>query len=189
VGKFHEYLRYPSRFSRVENNLRKLDLVGPNLRAWLSYTVSILNACHLPDAIIWKEQQGYKNIVNNRSRPPVSTRLLHYPEHLNLQYMPPQAKAYVAARLEKGLERVIAQCDLTAAKTSSVKKLFAGIIAFMQEKDLSAHWPYYWKSHTSLDLLRKQSFRDLEPELFALLDQPTALGSVTQPEATLFSSS
>lgn len=174
VGKFHEYVRFPSRFSNLERNLDKLDNANLNLRGWISYTVSILNVCHLPDAILWKTNKNYKNIVNNFSRPPISTRMLHHPFHLNLKYIPLPAKKYIEERLNLGMIEIRKKANLPEKKLENTIDLLQGIIKFMFEEDLSSEWPELFQKTLALDKWRNQSFALLEPELFALLEPEKA---------------
>lgn len=170
-GKFHEYLRHPGRFEIMEKNLRKLDEAEGNIRGWLSCTVSAQNASHLPDFILWKERQGYKQIRNDLSRPPISTHLLHYPNYMNLQALPPKAKLLVEKRLNDGFARVEKEAGLPEGKLKSTKRIFDGIIRYMKNGDRSHRWPQYWEYNKKLDLIRHQTFFDLDPELATLMEE------------------
>lgn len=170
-GKFHEYLRFPGKAEIMEKNLRKLDQAEGNIRGWLACTVSAQNASHLPDFILWKESQGYKQIRNDLSRPPISTHLLHYPNFMNLQALPARAKLLVEKRMNDGILRIEREAGLPEKKFLNTRKMLEGIVRYMKSGDRSHHWPNYWEYNRKLDGMRKQTFFDVDPELATLMEE------------------
>jgi organic radical activating enzyme len=177
-GKFHEYLRYPGKAEIMEKNLRKLDQSEAHLRGWLACTISAQNISHLPDFIIWKEQQQFKKIRNDYARPPISVHLLHKPAQMNVRSLPAEAKKLVERRLLDGLKRIRSETQLSEEKLESTETLIMGLISYMNRVDDSDKWPYYWEWNLKLDKIRNQTFFDIDPELATLM-QNAALAAQT----------
>lgn len=169
VGPYHEYLRYPGKFSVMEKNMRKLDDLALNCRGWITTTVSSYNVCHIPEIILWKEKQGYKKIVNNFSRPPISCHFVNGMPFMSIKNLPQQAKELVAKRLDQGMERIRQETSLPEGKLRSTENLFRGFVSYMNSAAPSADWPKYWAENQRLDIMRGQSFAHLDAELYALL--------------------
>jgi hypothetical protein len=170
-GKFHEYLRFPGKADVMEKNLRKLDNAEGNVRGWIACTLSNLNISHLPDFILWKERQQYKQIKNDFARPPISVHLLHKPPHMNVQGLPARAKELVLHRLKVGLEKIKLEAGLAPEKFAATETLFTGIIQYMMSADHSHDWRQSWEWHLELDGIRQHSFMDVDPELGQILSE------------------
>lgn len=173
-GKFHEYLRYPGKFSVLERNLQKLDEQPKNIRAWLACTISILNAAHVADFMIWKWRQNYRKIGANPEKPLLSTHQVHQPAHLDLRSLPAPAKDWVEQQLNLGISKLKAEPIHENTLAKSINTL-TGVIRYMRSQDRSAQWPKLWQKTIQLDQLRNQSFKDLEPELWKILDDAANL--------------
>jgi organic radical activating enzyme len=168
IYEHHEYFRFPSKFSRIEENLRKIDSFGDKLRGWISFTVSSLNISNLPDTIIWLAEQKFQNIGNRGNRPPISAHLLYSPDHLSIQKIPAEAKLLIKKRLYSGFERIKEHPNLQKEKLSATKKMFDGLISHMFEKDFSSECSALWSINLKLDQIRAQSFYTVDPELYSI---------------------
>lgn len=169
-GDYHNYLRFPLDFRKLEANLDTLDNLNISMRGWLACTVSYLNISHLPDFIIWKFNKNYKQIVNNLSRPPISTHLLHHPHFLNLRMIPQKAKDLISYRLQNGMIEIRKQTDYSGDKLISTENMLKGLLRYMDSQPSSPHWSEYWERNLRLDQLRSHSFKNLDPELYEIFD-------------------
>lgn len=177
-GPYHEYLRYPGRFSILERNLSRLDLQPANVRAWLACTVSILNVAHISDFMLWKWRKGFQKVGASPGKALLSTHQVHQPAHLDIRSFPRSAKKWAQTKLSQGILNLQAEAMPEAIREKSVQVL-KGIESFMNSQDRSQNWSQHWQKTKDLDALRKQSFQRLEPELWQILESE----ALAHPEA------
>ena len=77
-----EYQRYPVKWSKVLKNLKTIDALPNNIKAWLAFTVTAYNVEHMIDFMKWKvEESGFKKINNGGVKPIIThhvpTNILH----------------------------------------------------------------------------------------------------------------
>lgn len=171
MGNYLEYLRYPIKFSTLFANLQKLEKSELPLQGWLSCTVSWLNISHLPDFMIWKQNQNFEKVKSNYKKAPFSAHLAHTPIHLNLRSLPLEAKQLVADRISKGCETIAALTDFPEERKAPSIAMLEGLVGYMWSKDQSADWSTYWNKIVKTDLFRKQKYADLDPQLAEILER------------------
>lgn len=62
------YIRYPSNWDIIIQNIRKLDETPDNIEITLACALQILNIKHIPDFIKWKVNQKFKKVNNTIRR-------------------------------------------------------------------------------------------------------------------------
>jgi pyruvate-formate lyase-activating enzyme len=183
VEDHYEYIRFPAKFSRLVDNLQRLDAGGGHIRAWFSFTVNVLSICHLPEAMNWVVAQKFRKIGNKGNRPPVSLRMLYNPEFLCVQNMPSLAKRYAEKKIQDSLEMMSKAAVLDPQKFTAIENSLNGILDFMYKKESLPHWLGLWAANQQLDQWRKQNFSAIEPVFSQLLAQedpsPRAFSSAT----------
>ena len=94
IDKVTEYVRYPSNFSVIENNLRMYDDNAPdNMSFKVLYTVQALNIFYLPEFADWLDSQNYKKIIVRRKHETIfHTGVLWGPNYLSTKILPPHVK-------------------------------------------------------------------------------------------------
>lgn len=168
VGNRNEFLRYPSSWNQIIENLRKLDHTPENIKVDISCTVSLLNVYHLPELIDWKLNQGFKKI---NAWPDgaglIQTHFAYFPNYLNIKALPTSMKQVVAKRFREYypllLERFKANRHF-ASHPSGIAKLDK-ILKFMNEENWSHLWPQTVDYLNGLDKVRGTSFTQAIPEL------------------------
>ena len=60
------YIRYPSDWETIVNNLHKLDNTPDNVQVSTATAIQILNIKHLPDFVKWKVKENFKKIGRYR---------------------------------------------------------------------------------------------------------------------------
>lgn len=96
-GSLANYVRYPSEWSVVEKNFLRLDSEEKaEIQLGISSTISILNVLNFLDLVRWSLKQPYK-----RARGMPSYHMLHGPNNLNVQILPPDLKAMIKEEYEK----------------------------------------------------------------------------------------
>lgn len=173
IGQVNDYVRFPSKWSVIESNLKKADQLAsryPNIVLGITPAVSIYNVMHYPDLIHWFLTKRLPNFDMRCFNP----HLVHVPEYLNIAALPPAAKELVKSRLES----YIATWDQTIEQlhpkyidvaTEFRVNILDGYISYMMGKDLSDHLPYFIEFTEKLDKKRNQSFKELEPNLWDLI--------------------
>ena len=97
-----EYIRFPTKWETVENNLRMLDNTPDNIQTSLATAIQILNVKHLPDFMRWKIESRFKKL-NSGTVPGgvqmggglVNMHLLYIPTFLSIQVLPKEDKQHV----------------------------------------------------------------------------------------------
>jgi hypothetical protein len=165
-GPLNEFIRFPSRWSVLDANLRRLDQGAEklNLSAGLATntTVQIYNVFGL-EALL-----GYLARELTRFSAP-NLAILSYPEHLNLRVLPQSLKARAAASLRACLQNGTPLWrQRWGAEADSVVAGLQGIIRHMEEKDRSHLLPQFLRWARHQDRFRGQSTPLAIPELATL---------------------
>jgi MoaA/NifB/PqqE/SkfB family radical SAM enzyme len=174
IGAVNDYIRHPSKWPTVLDNLMKLDNAEGEFRVLISSTVMIYNVLHLPDMLIWKARQNFKRVNMDSWKPLITPHPLHKPTHLNIQALPHEVKQKVAALYE---EKKLEVAD--AIRSSSLKDkeraiasgtgLMDKYLDFMWQKDLSREFGNFWDYTSRLDAIRKESLERSIPDLYRTL--------------------
>ncbi|MCF8059288.1 MAG: twitch domain-containing radical SAM protein [Bacteriovoracaceae bacterium] len=176
TGALNDYIRFPSKWSTIEENINKLENYQGNLELWFAYTVQVLNVFYLDDILKWKISNEFKNFGSWHKQPFISAHPLHNPKHFNIKILPPPVKEQVAEKLRglyPWLETYFEENKYSQKRQEmfriSAKSIIEGYINFMNEEDLSDIFPKFWKVTTDLDKIRGQSFKESFPEYYELL--------------------
>lgn len=139
IGAFARYIRYPSHWSKIEENFLKMGKID-NVHVDIHCTVQIYNALHLHELIQWSLPHQTRIFFN----------ILNHPEELNIRVLPEHIKTIVADNLKPyiNMERV------------------SGIIDYMEKEDWSDKLPRFYEYTSILDQSRDQSCKELIPELY-----------------------
>ncbi len=172
VERHYEYIRFPAKFSRLVENLHKIDRSANHIRAWFSYTVNVLSICQLPKAMSWVIEQKFQKIGNRGSRPPVSLRLLYAPEYLCIQNMPMAAKQYAEEQIQISVGEMKKSAVIDPEKIRTIESSIHGILEFMYRKEPHSNWHNIWDANRLLDQWRSQNYQQLEPVFNDLLSNP-----------------
>ena len=92
IEKVTEFVRYPSNFKVIENNLRMYDdNASDNMSFKILYTVQALNIFYLPEFADWLESQNYKKIMVKKKHDTIfHTGVLWGPHYLSTKILPKQ---------------------------------------------------------------------------------------------------
>jgi len=145
VGPFDEYIRFPTKWSVVEKNLRQLiqlEREGMPLQIGVHVTVQMYNILHLSEVLdfLMKEFkiQPFLNILN-------------HPHCYNIRTLPPELKSLAKSRLQDYLD---------------FDKVLE-VIRYMEHEDWSqTHLTEFYKVSAAMDQVRDQKLESLVPEFF-----------------------
>lgn len=176
-GAVNDYIRYPSRFKKIEKNMDIIDKSFNNMLSWIATTVSAYNIFHLPDLIQWKIQKKFIKINHITSHVPIlTTHPLHTPHYLNVKMLPKDYKDQVTKKFNQFTHSFPSwlKTQEVSKKDSlrlipAAKKMLKGYADYMNSENWSHLTPQFWKYTCSLDKIRKEKLKDMIPELYQSL--------------------
>jgi MoaA/NifB/PqqE/SkfB family radical SAM enzyme len=149
IGEVNNYIRYPSKWEQVSNNVESLASL-PNVKLGITPTVQVYNIFDLVNILKWADElrQQYN------SRIFVDFLINVHPYHLNVNILPDKVRNDVALNLE---EYLLSSSNLPELTVNSTK----GIIGLLKKsrvdnwKEQMNKFSIYTKS---LDTEREQNF-------------------------------
>lgn len=154
MGPRAEYIRKGTDWAVVEANRRQMLETCPKVDFYISPTLSIMNALHLPDFHrAWVDQGLLKPQDLN-------VNILQDPAYLRIDIAPVEYKTKV---LEKYQEHIAWLRPLDPLQRATVG--FESAMKFMMATDNSKLIPKFWEKTFALDRIRKESVLDTIPEL------------------------
>jgi hypothetical protein len=158
MGARAEYIRKGTDWSQVEQNRRDMLRICPEVDFYISPTLSILNALHLPQFHrSWVEQ----GLIRAQD---LNVNILQDPAHYRIDIAPPDYKAHLESVYWSHIQWLKSQGDPLGRATQG----FDSAVTFMNATDNSALIPRFWEKTDQLDAIRNESCLDVIPELAAL---------------------
>jgi len=158
MGARAEYIRKGTEWAVVEENRRRMLEICPEVDFYISPTLSIMNAWHLPDFHrAWVEQ----GLIQAQD---LNVNILQDPAHYRIDIAPIKFKQRLRIRYEEHLEWLRPQDQLQRATVG-----FESAIKFLMTEDNSHLIDNFWRRTYQLDDIRKERLLDALPELEALL--------------------
>jgi organic radical activating enzyme len=179
IGDRVEYIRYPTDFAAVEENLRRLDNTKDNIRINIALAVQILNIKHIPDFIKWKVTSNFKKINFDTNAAGqlaggglVGVHLLWIPTWLSLRVLPEEDKKEVRKLFEELREWLwenYSQDDEFWITNPYGWRRWEGILDWMDAEDHTNLLPDFQEYINTLDRQRGTDAKITFPELRHLL--------------------
>ena len=153
-GARNNYIRYPSSFERLEENIELVDKKSPrNVESMILCTVQIKNMYYLPEFCQWTAKKKFKK-VQAYYEDLIYTGLVHHPPYLSIQVYP----AAVKEKITKNVENLLKIYGSKARR-------FQSLVDFMNKKDESRLLPQFKRYVQALDKVRGARFKEVFPEL------------------------
>jgi hypothetical protein len=165
MGPRAEYIRKGTRWDQVERNRRTMMEICPNVDFYISPTLSILNAVHLPD---FHRDWAEKGLIRAQD---LNVNILQDPSYLRIDIATAEYKQKINRKFQDHLTWLRPQDSLNRATVG-----FESAINFIMATDNTALIPKFWNKTRELDTIRKENVLDIIPELVEILDNP-ALGN------------
>jgi len=157
MGPRAEYIRRGTDWATVEHNREQMLEVCPQVDFYISPTLSIMNALHLPDFHRSWVEKGYIRPQD------LNVNILQDPAHFRIDIATPEYKERINARYQKHLEWLRPLDQLQRATVG-----FESAINFIMSTDNTNLIETFWQKTNQLDQIRKEHILDVIPELQAL---------------------
>jgi radical SAM protein with 4Fe4S-binding SPASM domain len=156
-GSRGEYIRKGTDWAVVEQNRRDMLAICPRVDFYISPTLSIMNALHLPDFHRdWVEQ----GLIRAQD---LNVNILQDPPHYRIDIAPAEYKGQLLARYREHITWLRGRDPLQRATQG-----FESAITFMTATDNTHLIDTFWRKTHELDAIRKERMLDVIPELAAL---------------------
>ena len=153
-GARAEYIRKGTVWQRVTDNREEMMRVCPNVDFYISPTLSILNAWHLPD---FHRDWVEAGLIRPQD---LNVNILQDPAYYRIDVATPRYKTILRERFEHHLEWLRPQDPLQRATVG-----FESAIKFMDATDNTHLLPEFWQRTQTLDALRNEELLQVIPEL------------------------
>ena len=157
MGPRAEYIRKGTDWSAIERNRMQMLETCPSVDFYISPTLSIMNALHLPKFHREWVKKGYIKPQD------LNVNILQDPAHLRIDIAPTEYKRVIQADYEAHLDWLRPLDPLQRATVG-----FESAINFMTATDNSDLLKKFWSKTKELDDLRRENIFDVLPELRAL---------------------
>jgi radical SAM protein with 4Fe4S-binding SPASM domain len=154
MGARGEYIRKGTDWSVVEHNRRQMLEICPDVDFYISPTLSILNALHLPDFHKTWVDQGLLKPQD------LNVNILQDPVHYRIDIAPAHVKQKIKQKFQEHMEWLAPRDHLNRATVG-----FESAIKFMMATDNSHLLPVFWRKTQELDGIRDERCLDSIPEL------------------------
>jgi hypothetical protein len=168
-GALNTFIRYPSRWEAIDENLRRLDVEGWKLgctEVYFNTTVQVYNILRL-DELLEYTLAAFENLS-----PFPTLSLLAYPPCFSIQVLPPDLKREAAERLNA----FVARHDARPSQRWGGKNLdrfrasLEGVVAHMTAADRSEEAAEFLRTNAVYDRHRGQDMRTVIPELSGMFE-------------------
>jgi MoaA/NifB/PqqE/SkfB family radical SAM enzyme len=163
VGEKNDYIRYPSKWDNIVQNLHILDETDKNVTVNIATAVQLLNVCYLSDLAEWKIDKKFKKInLAPHGGGVIGTHLVYFPSYLNVRVLPHEIKNLAKSKIEKFIE---SQKNDSFIFQPFGKQRWEGIINYMMQEDWSNKLPSTIEYLEICDKTRGLNFREVFEEL------------------------
>jgi hypothetical protein len=158
MGPRAEYIRKGTDWAVVEQNRRDMIAVCPKVDFYISPTLSIMNAWHLPDFHrAWVEQ----GLIRAQD---LNVNILQDPVHYRIDIAPDKYKEKLTVHYRDHIEWLEKTGDPLGRATQG----FQSAIQFMMAADNTHLIDTFWRKTNELDEIRRENIMDVIPEMAAL---------------------
>jgi radical SAM protein with 4Fe4S-binding SPASM domain len=157
-GPQAEYIRKGTDWAQVEQNRRDMIRICPRVDFYISPTLSILNAKHLPE---FHRNWVTAGLIRAQD---LNVNILQDPPHYRIDIAPAEYKKELESLYRRHIEWLKTQGDDLGRATQG----FESAITFMQSTDNTQLIDQFWRRTHELDDIRNENILDVIPELQAL---------------------
>ena len=163
IKERNNYIRYPSKWTDIEDSLAKLDNTKDHITVNIATAVQLLNVLDLSELAQWKLDKKYKKInIENKTGGVITMHLVTYPSYLNICVLPLEMKKLAASRI---LEFVNKYNTPEFVQSKYGKQRWEALISYMMKEDLSHKLPSTIEYLEICDNTRNSNFREIFKDL------------------------
>ena len=168
VGLKNNYIRYPSDWNSIVQNLHVLDTTPDNVVVNVASAVQLLNVCYLSELAEWKIEKRFKKInLIPYGGGIIGTHLVYFPGYLNVRVLPKNIKELAKTRINNFIKSQSENHDFV--NHTFGKQRWEGIINYMMAEDWSHKLPSTIEYLEQCDKTRGTNFRSVFPDLKDLI--------------------
>jgi len=156
-GSYGEYIRKGTEWDKIEQNRIDMMKICPDVDFYISFTLSIMNAWHLPDFHRDWVERGFIKPQD------LNVNILQDPPHYRIDIAPIKYKQRLRIKYEEHLEWLKNKDSLERASSG-----FKSAVNFMMATDNTHLIDTFWRKTHELDAIRSERILDVIPELLAL---------------------
>ena len=157
AGKYGEYIRKGTQWNQVEQNRIEMLKVCPQVDFYISPTLSIMNAWHLPD---FHRDWVTRGFIKPQD---LNVNILQDPPYYRIDIATMKYKQRLRMKYQKHIEWLKDQDPLGRANEG-----FKSAVNFMMATDNTHLIDTFWRKTHELDNIRSENILDIIPELGAL---------------------
>jgi len=157
MGPRAEYIRRGTDWDTVQRNREQMLEICPNVDFYISPTLSIMNAWHLPD---FHRSWVDLGLIQPQD---LNLNILQDPAHLRIDIASMKYKQRLRMKFNEHLEWLRSRDILSRATVG-----FESAVNFMMATDNTALISQFWLKTRELDIIRGENCLDVLPELEAL---------------------
>lgn len=160
IGPLNEYIRFPAKWTAIEDVLETYQTVATqngNMSIQFSVTVQAYNVLRIHEITSYIKQAGLPNLI---SVPDLN--ILNRPRHFNVDTLPPHFKVMAIERLTTLLNQNLSEMN---PDTTRFLTQVNGLMHRLQTVDTSEHFHEFVGITRFFDKSRNQSLADILPEL------------------------
>ena len=154
MGPRAEYIRKGTNWDQVERNREKMIEVCPGVDFYISPTLSIMNALHLPD---FHRNWTERGLIRAQD---LNVNILQDPAHYRIDVAPMNYKQRLKQKFEEHINWLRPQDSLQRATVG-----FESAINFMMSTDNTHLIDTFWRKTHELDSIRGEQISNIIPEL------------------------
>lgn len=158
MGPRAEYIRRGTTWDQVERNREQMMSICPRVDFYISPTLSIMNALHLPDFHRAWVEKGYIRPQD------LNVNILQDPTYLRIDIAPIAYKQRVCQAYHEHLEWLRPQDPLERATVG-----FESAVNYIMATDNTHLIPKFWSKTRELDSIRNEDILSVIPELSNLI--------------------
>ena len=157
MGSRAEYIRKGTTWSTVEDNRKRMLDTCPEVDFYISPTLSIMNAWHLPD---FHRDWVDRGLIRAQD---LNVNILQDPAHLRIDIATPEYKEQLNVKYQNHLDWLRPQDQLQRATVG-----FESAVNYMLATDNTQLLEKFWSKTAELDAIRNENILEVIPELKAL---------------------
>ena len=157
-GRYAEYIRKGTRWDQVEKNRIEMMKICPNVDFYISPTLSIMNAWHLPD---FHRDWVKRGLIKPQD---LNVNILQDPLFYRVDIAPIKYKQRLRIKYQEHIEWLRTKDPLQRATVG-----FESAVNFIMATDNTHLIDTFWRKTHELDSIRSERLLDVIPELQALL--------------------